>query len=324
MSIRTQKNCTECSALLINDANSGELICSSCGIVVMEQLVYHGPEIKNIDTIEKMKNSRATGQTTYSQHDLGISTEISASSKDFNGKPINSQMINQMNNLRKWQQRVRISTSKERRLANVLTKINEICQNMSLSKNILETASKVYRNIDNKINVKGKSIISIAITSVYIACKQCNVIRSLDEICQKTSSAKQTRSKVKLASRYYRIAMMELGNINLPTATIDKYISKIANVTNTGARIERLALEISNKTKNHNMVDGKSPNGIAAAYLYISSTLLGHNTLQKDMFNIAGVTEVTIRNRCREILTNNKLKLIIKPQTGSYQYNRLN
>ena len=81
--MKLQKNCSECNALLINDTNNGELICSSCGIVVMEQLVYHGPEIKNIDTVEKMKNSRATGQTTYSQHDLGISTDISISSKGF-------------------------------------------------------------------------------------------------------------------------------------------------------------------------------------------------------------------------------------------------
>ena len=315
--MKLQKNCSECNALLINDTNNGELICSSCGIVVMEQLVYHGPEIKNIDTVEKMKNSRATGQTTYSQHDLGISTDISISSKDFNGKPINSQMANQMNNLRKWQQRVRISTSKERRLANVLTKINEICQNMSLSKNILETASRVYRNIDSKINVKGKSITSIAITAVYIACKQCNVIRSLEEICKHTSSHKEMRSKVKLASRYYRVITMEIGNINLPILAIDKYISKIANITNTGTRVERLALEISDKTKNYNTAEGKSPNGIAAAYLYISATLLGHNILQKDVSQIAGVTEVTIRNRCREILTNNKLKLIIKPQIKS-------
>ena len=42
--MKLQKNCSECNALLINDTNNGELICSSCGIVVMEQLVYHGPE----------------------------------------------------------------------------------------------------------------------------------------------------------------------------------------------------------------------------------------------------------------------------------------
>ena len=309
-----QKTCEECKSPLINDIDSGELICSSCGIVAVEQTIYHGPEIKNVDTIDKMKNFRATGHTTYSQHDLGISTDISISSKDFNGKPIDSHVINQMNNLRKWQQRVRISTSKERRLANVLTKINDICQNMSLSKNVLETASKVYRNIDNKMNVKGKSITSIAVTSIYIACKQCNIIRSLGEICKYTSTSKELKSKIKLSSRYYRTIMMELGNTSLP-ATMDKYISKISNITNTSTRVERLALEISEKTKDHKIAEGKSPNGIAAAYLYIASTLLGHNMLQKDVSNIAGVTEVTIRNRCREILTSYRLKIIVKPNT---------
>ena len=82
---------------------------------------------------------------------------------------------------------------------------------------------------------------------------------------------------------------------------MDKYISKIANMTQTEVRVERLALEIAEKTKDSNIADGKAPNGIAAAYLYVASVLLGQNVLQRDVSSIAGVTEVTIRNRCKEI-----------------------
>ena len=90
---------------------------------------------------------------------------------------------------------------------------------------------------------------------------------------------------------------------NMQTISISQYISKLANLSNFDTKIERLALDIAKKTENHLLSDGKSPNGLAAAYLYLSSILLGMNILQMDISKLAGVTEVTIRNRCKDILT---------------------
>ena len=308
------QKCSACESSLIDDIANGEIICSGCGIVVAEQMEDHGPEVKSTRLEDKMKLARATGQTTYSQHDLGIATEISMGSKDFSGKSINSEIASQMNNLRKWQKRVRISSSRDRRLSNVLGKISEVSQNCSLPKNVVETASKIYRSLDGKhIQVKGKSVLSISAAVIYLACKQCAIVRSLEEIIQATTPMKEAKAKVKLASRYYRTLVMELGTVTAPVLTMDKYISKIANMTNTDTRVERLALEIAVKTKNRSITDGKAPNGIAAAYLYVSSILLGQSILQRDVSSVSGVTEVTIRNRCKEILSNSKLKLTLRP-----------
>ena len=305
--------CPECQSSLVDDSQNGEIICSGCGVVVADQIADYGPESKGSNLEEKMKLARATGQTTYSQHDLGITTEIAIGTKDFSGKTINSNVANQMHNLRKWQQRVRVSSPRERRLVNVLTKIGDICQNISLPKNVLETASIIYRNLDEKIDVKGKSVASISAATIYMACKQCEVVRSLDEICEGSCSPNEIKAKAKLAARYYRTMVMEMGTANAPVVTMDKYISKIANLTKTDVRVERLALELAEKTKNSNLADGKAPNGIASAYLYVASVLLGQSILQRDVSSIAGVTEVTIRNRCKEILTKYRLKITLRP-----------
>ena len=195
--------CPECQSTLVDDVQNGEIICSGCGVVVADQMEDYGPESKSSSLEDKMKLARATGQTTYSQHDLGIATEISITTKDFSGKSINSEVANQMHNLRKWQQRVRVSSPRERRLANVLTKIGETCQNSTLPKNVLETASMIYRNLDGKVDVKGKSVASISVATVYMACKQCDVVRSLEEICRGICPAKDVKAKTKLAARYY-------------------------------------------------------------------------------------------------------------------------
>ncbi|MEK0366855.1 MAG: TFIIB-type zinc ribbon-containing protein [Nitrosopumilus sp.] len=313
MNILETQNCPECKSTLVDDIQNGEIICSGCGVVVADQIADSGPETISSNLEDKMRLARATGQTTYSQHDLGITTEISISAKDYSGKTINHEVANQMHNLRKWQQRIRVSSPRERRLANVLAKMGETCDSLNLSKNVLETSSIIYRNLDGHIDVKGKSVVSITAATIYMACKQCEVVRSLEEICRGICPPKDVKSKTKLAARYYRTMVMEMGQGVAPVVTMNKYISKIANMTQTEVRVERLALEIAEKTKDSSISDGKAPNGIAAAYLYVASVLLGQNVLQRDVSSVAGVTEVTIRNRCKEILTCYKLKITLRP-----------
>ena len=308
------ERCTACNSSLIDDAENGEIICSGCGIVMADHMEDHGPEAKSSSLEDKMKLARATGQTSYSQHDLGITTEISMQTTDYSGKKINSEELARMQRIGKWQKRVRISSSRERRLSNVLTKISEICQTNSLPKNVLETASMIYRGLDGKnIKVKGKSVVSISVAVVYMACKQCDVVRSLEEIVREFCQPKEVKPKTKLASKYYRTMVMDLDSVPIPVVTTEKYISKIANMTNTDVRVERLALEIAKKTKDSHLSDGKAPNGIAAAYLYMASILLGQSVLQRDASSVSGVTEVTIRSRCKEILTNYKLNITLRP-----------
>lgn len=307
-------SCPECKSAIVDDIQNGERICSSCGIVVDEQMADYGPETKTVNLEDKMRLARASGQTTFAQHDMGIATEISIGSTDFSGKKINSSLSNQMQNLRKWQQRVRVTSPRERRLTNVLGKITEACESCNLSKNVVETSSKIYRSLDGKnIEVKGKSVISITVAVVYMACKQCDVVRSLEEICKNVCVPKDVKAKSKLAAKYYRNLVLELGQSVTPIVTIDKYISKIANLTRADPRVERLALEIAEKTDVQGITDGKTPNGIASAYLYIGSILLGQTVLQRDMSSVSGITEVTIRNRVKEILLSNRIILSLRP-----------
>ena len=62
---------------------------------------------------------------SFSQHDYGLRTEIGSGLKDYGGKVINSQMAEHLTSLRKWHSRIRVSSSKERRLSNVLSKISK-------------------------------------------------------------------------------------------------------------------------------------------------------------------------------------------------------
>jgi len=324
--------CPECSANLIQDHSKGEYICERCGCVVMDQVADYGRESNSTDFEEKSKNTRASGSTSLALHDFGLRTEIASGSKDYAGKSVDYQMAETMNNIRKWHTRIRIISPQQRRLSNVLTKINETCAAMSLPKLLVETSAMLYRNFESNYEAKGKSIACMAAATIYLACKKCSVVRSLEEIVEATGVTDQDRSNVKLASKYYRMMVMEMGvfteqqtpspvaNTPPPSPSIavalaiDHYISKLANMAKIDTKVERLAIDIAHKTDDHMLADGKAPNGLAAAYIYIASMLLGVNILQRDVSSLSGVTEVTIRNRCKDILTCFKLTVTVRPQ----------
>ena len=381
--------CPECESGLVHDCSKGEYICQKCGYVVMDQADYYGPESHSTDFKEKSRVTRASGSTSYSLHDYGLRTEIGFSSKDYSGKSIDYHMAEQMNNMRKWHSRIRVASPKQRRLSNVLSKINETCSSMLLPKTLVETAAMIYRNFENKSEAKGKSIRCMAAATIYLACKRLSVIRSLEEIVKATGITEQDKSNLKLASKYYRNMVMEIGifiqeqqqslraeatsiistssppsppspsppspspsssapafaqfttttsstttmtepspllpplppllqssspSSSAPlTPAIDQYIAKLVNIAKINTKVERLAIDIAHKTNNHLLADGKSPNGLAAAYIYLAAVLLGIHILQVDISNLAGITEVTIRNRCKDILTNFKLVIIVEP-----------
>jgi transcription initiation factor TFIIB len=345
--------CPECDSSLIHDYSKGEYICQKCGCVVMDQVDDYGPESHSTDLEEKSKNVRASGFTSFSLHDYGLRTEIGFGSKDYSGKSIDYGMAEQMNNMRKWHSRIRVASPKERRLSNVLSKINETCSAMSLPKILVETAAMLYRNFENKNEAKGKSIACMGAAAIYLACKRCSVVRSLEEIIKATGITEQDRSSLKLAAKYYRIMVMELGVFTEQPATtapsstitgnsvttttsssslslspltqstpipvtlaIDQYIAKLANMAKIDTKVERLAIDIAHKTDDRLLADGKAPSGLAAAYIYLAAVLLGVNLLQIDVSSLAGITEVTIRNRCKDILASFKLTITVKPSAG--------
>src|ERR671930_332666 len=211
--------CLECESGLIHDYSKGEYICQKGGYVVMDQVDDYGPESHSTDFEERTKNIRASGFTSFSLHDYGLRTEIGFGSKDYSGKSIDYEMAEQMNNMRKWHSRIRVASPKERRLSNVLSKINETCSAMSLPKTLVETAAMLYRNFENKSDAKGKSIACMTAATIYLACKRCSVVRSLEEIVKATGLGEQDKSSLKLASKYYRMMVMEMGVFTEHTGT---------------------------------------------------------------------------------------------------------
>jgi transcription initiation factor TFIIB len=286
--------CHTCGGHLVADSERGELICPWCGYVT-SLAVDAGPEWKAFELDEKMNRARAGAPITLTMHDLGLSTDIGNDAFDSHGKHLDPTMLATVQRMRRWQSRVRTADSRERALSIVLGKINELCNRMNLPQSVAETAAHVYRTSAKKRLAKNKSITGMATATVYIACRKCGVSRTLKEVAN--AAGMDSRSLAK----YFRLVVWDVEKEYLPPPHIENYISKIVNMGSLDSKVEPLALELCRRM-NDGISSGRGPAGLAASYVYMSTIMLGLHVPQREIAEIADVTEVTVRNRCRELL----------------------
>src|SRR5206468_5155690 len=106
--------------------------------------------------------------------------------------------------LLKLQRRILVSNATEQNLAYALSELDRMASGMGLPRNVRETAAMVYRKAVNKTLIRGRSIEGLVAASLYAACRQCNVPRTLDEI------ANSSRVGRKESGRTYRFMTREL------------------------------------------------------------------------------------------------------------------
>ena len=293
--LKLKKNCPECgSKRLIKDYDSAEIVCIDCGIVIDEKITNEGPEWRAFDDDQRTKRIRVGAPLTYTIHDKGLSTMIDWHDKDIYGKTLSPGQKAQVYRLRKWQRRIRVSDATERNLAFALSEITKIANNLSLPKNIIETASVIYRKAVKERLIRGRSIQGVTSAAIYLACRQCGLARTLDEI------ATVTRINKKEVGRSYRFLVKELDYF-VPPVKPNQYITKFSNHLTMAGKVEEIAHKILAGAKAKKLTSGRGPTGIAAAASYIASVLTGERKTQREIAEIARVTEVTIRNRYKEL-----------------------
>jgi transcription initiation factor TFIIB len=97
----------------------------------------------------------------------------------------------------------------------------------------------------------------------------------------------------------------------LPSNPVD-YISRFASSLKLNATTQTKAVEILEMAQKAELTSGRGPTGIAAASLYVAALINNEKRTQREVADVAGVTEVTIRNRYKELLKELDLKDQIK------------
>jgi transcription initiation factor TFIIB len=288
--------CPECTSKnLVHDNDTGETICGDCGLVVYDQMMDKGPEWRAFTSEEKASRSRVGMPTSYTISDKGLSTAISQVDRDAFGRKLPMSTRLQMWRLRKWQIRSRVHSSADRNLAQAMTELERLSSKISISPPIKEKAAVAYRKALDKGLVRGRSINAIAAASLYAACRKSGSPRSLSEIAEASLVDKKD------VARCYRLLLQEI-DFHMPISNPLTFISRIAEKTGISGKTQGAAIAVLREARQKRCSAGKDPMGLAAAALYIACLQNTEKHTQKDIADAAGVTEVTVRNRYKDLI----------------------
>jgi transcription initiation factor TFIIB len=297
--MQTSIICSICNndQILVTDLESGEIICSNCGMVMLDNIEESRPEWRTFTTTDEPNNTRIrTGMhTSLARHDMGLATVIGSEDKDASGHKIDAAMRFTMNRLRTWDRRSQTDTSTDRNLRQAFSELDRLKDKLGLSGAVIEKTAYIYRKVQEKGLIRGRSISAILAAAAYIACREIGYPRTLKDITALSNIKRRYIAKA------YRLLIIEL-DLKIPLLDPIKCIIRIANNAKISEKTKRLAIDIMHDIIKSGISAGKDPMALAAAVLYLSCLKTDENKIQRYIADAAGVTEVTIRNRYKNII----------------------
>ncbi|CAN5362181.1 transcription initiation factor IIB [soil metagenome] len=295
--------CSTCNTdqTAITDPESGEIVCSKCGLVISEKIEDYAHQERRAYSMQEADERARTGaRTSLAFHDMGLSTIIGKANKDASGQLLNSAMCSSMDKLRIWDSRIHVNSSEDRSLRRAFHQLNTLRDKLGLSDTLVEKSAYLYRKAQERGLIRGRTVDGIMTAAVYIACRETGTPKSLEDI------SKVSNLKRKDITRCYRRLVFDL-DIKIPIVDPMKCIVKVANKLSLSEKTKYKAMNLMTYAIKMEINAGKIPMGLAATVLYASCLKTGENVSQTNIAEASGVTEVTIRNRFKDLTSRIKI-----------------
>ena len=300
MTADKKPGCPECGSVKVNyDPSRGESVCGSCGLVLKESMIDLTQEWRAFDEAQRSKRVRTGAPLTPTKHDHGITTEIGKGKGEL--FKVGSKKRAQYYRLAKWHKR--LIKSRDRNLSFAFSELQRLVSQLGLSPSVHEKVARLYERAANDSLVRGRSTESIIAALLYTTCREHGAPRTLDEISKSSGISRRDIGKT------YRYISRKLSIRILPAKAQD-YVPRFGSLLGLTEKVQVKAVKILDEAGEYDVTSGKGPIGVASTALYIAAVLEGEKKTQREVADAIGVTEVTIRNRYKEIIE----KLGIKDQ----------
>ena len=275
----------------VTDFERGEIVCMKCGSILLQKIWDMSSESNTFSQESYMKSTRTGPNISLTMHDKGLSTVI-GSNKDSCGIPLSNKSKYEFNRLRKWDQRSQ--SRKTASLSKAFTLLHAMKSKLGIPNNVVEKTAYIYRKVVNAKLTRGRTMKSLISASLYAACRESGIPRTLDDIAIAGNVEK------KILSRDLRTIIKKL-ELNLNQYDTTTFISKISNNLNLKEKTKRDAFEIFYNCEKNQLTAGKHPVAQAAAAIYVSCMINKEKISQSKISAESGVSSVTIRNRVNSI-----------------------
>jgi len=165
---------------------------------------------------------------------------------------------------------------------------------LSIDDKIMIEVHELYEYAKSRGLTKYKQKEKVITALIYVVCRQDGIPLTLHKICDSLKIDYRSINKV------YRYLIKKMG-INIPATTPDEYVKKFAEELELPKKTINKAAGILKSVRGSGCISGKGPAGVAAATLCLACGMEDEVPRQKEIARVSGVTQVTIRNRCREM-----------------------
>ena len=287
-----QKNCKKNE--MITDAYTGEIAWGSCGIVSSDQVVDQGSESVGSNPNDYMNNSRVGAKRSLKMIDMGLSTIIEAKDRDVTGKPLSLENRRMFYRLRMWDRNSRsAASSKSFQKAFIL--LDAISSKLGLPESVVEETAYLFRKIAARKILAGRSTTAMLCATIYITCRITDTPRTLQDVVDAGNIKK------KVLQRTYRFLAKEL-DLSPEAYSPSEFVTRIAKGLTLSEKTQRLAFKILDLCSKKQVSTSKNPMAMAAAAVYLASTITDEGVSQLKISKISGISAVTIRERRKEIV----------------------
>jgi transcription initiation factor TFIIB len=287
--------CNQCqNYTLVLDVLTSEYVCSTCGCVSNEKI--YNNELTNFEKGEYKDKSRIGMPESLTVSHKGLSTLIGLNDTDGRGKMLGPVQKETIQRLRTWNNRSQLNDSISRNLDKALKYLNNFGDKLYLSPPVMENAAYIYRKAAMRKLAKGRSTVSLVAASIYAACREISIPKTISDIAYVCNiPSKEIMS-------HYKLILKELS-LKIPVIQGIDYVTLISNRLKLTEKTKRQALRIFSLVQHSRISIGKNPRAFAGAIIYIASQDCNEFLRQVEVCQVADISTVSLRKRCKEIKT---------------------
>ena len=174
---------------------------------------------------------------------------------------------------------------------------------LDLDDEVMYEVQSMYEEVRMNGLTKYKQEEKIITALIYLVCRKRIIPLTLHKMCD------ILRTDYRSINKVYRYLLKKM-HLHVPPTTPGEYVHRFGIEMRLSKETIKKAERIIDKVKRTGAISGKGPAGVAAASICLASDMGDIETSQKEIAEISGVTQVTIRNRYRELeeSINGKLK----------------
>ncbi|XXG98931.1 hypothetical protein Hte_005263 [Hypoxylon texense] len=295
-------DCNEFPPNLIEEFSSGDMVCGSCGLVLGDRIVDTRSEWRTF------ANDDQGGDDPSRVGDAGnplldgaqLQTTIGF------GEGLRSRELHRAQNRS-------LHDKGEKHLRATWSEMETLCNSINLPQITIQAAQHIYKLTEDAKLFKGKPQEAVIAGCIFIACRQTKESRTFKEVYSLTKVSKkeigrtfktlekflQTKRDVHPSGSKRDVVNFENTDTIKAADLCQRYCqSPILHFRNP-VFMENIAKVIADKSSSLKDLAGRSPLSIAAASIYLASHLFNEPRTSKDISEVAGVSDGTIKTAYR-------------------------